>query len=273
MQFVLDMHQLVTLALHHARHWNAGRPRHYFGNFLRADLGAQQTRTIGHVAACFGLGGFLQLRFQLRFQLRQAPVLQFGHLVELAFALQTDDLRPHVVDLFLQVRAALHRGLFRRPDFLQIRILAAQFLDLAFDQLQTPLRGLVLFLLHRLALDLQLDQAAVEPVHHLGLGVNLHLDLGSGFVDQVDRLVRQEAIGNVAMAELRRGDDGRIGNVDPVVQLVLLLQTAQDRDRRFDRRFVDQHFLEAAFERGILLDVLAVFVQRGCAYAMQLAAR
>ena len=35
----------------------------------------------------------------------------------------------------------------------------------------------------------------------------------------------------------------------------------------------DEHFLEAALERGILLDVLAVFVERGGADAVQLAAR
>ncbi len=38
-------------------------------------------------------------------------------------------------------------------------------------------------------------------------------------------------------------------------------------------RLVDQHLLEAALERGVLLDVLAVFVERGRADAMQLAAR
>ena len=39
------------------------------------------------------------------------------------------------------------------------------------------------------------------------------------------------------------------------------------------RRLVDQHLLEAALERGVLLDVLAVFVERGRADAVQLAAR
>jgi hypothetical protein len=39
------------------------------------------------------------------------------------------------------------------------------------------------------------------------------------------------------------------------------------------RRLVHQHLLEAALQRGILLDVLAVFVQRGRADAVQLAAR
>ena len=38
-------------------------------------------------------------------------------------------------------------------------------------------------------------------------------------------------------------------------------------------RLVHQHFLETALERGILLEVLAVFVERGRAHAMQLATR
>ena len=94
-----------------------------------------------------------------------------------------------------------------------------------------------------------------------------------GLVDQVDGLVGQLAVGDVAMRERGRGDDGRVGDVDAVVHFVALLQAAQDRDGVFHRRLVDQHFLEAALERGVLLDVLAVFVERGGAHAMQLAAR
>src|SRR5690606_16637542 len=52
-----------------------------------------------------------------------------------------------------------------------------------------------------------------------------------------------------------------------------LLQAAQDRDRVLDRRLAHEHLLEAALERGVLLDVLAVFVERGRADAVQLAAR
>ena len=75
------------------------------------------------------------------------------------------------------------------------------------------------------------------------------------------------------MRQLRRGDDGRVGDVDAVVDLVALLQAAQDRDRRLDRRLVDQHLLEPALERRVLLDVLAVFVERGRADAVELAPR
>ena len=95
----------------------------------------------------------------------------------------------------------------------------------------------------------------------------------AGLVDQVDGLVGQLAVGDVAMRERGRGDDRRVGDLDAVVHLVALLQAAQDRDGVFDRRLVDQHFLEAPLERGVLLDVLAVLVERGRADAVQLAAR
>ena len=57
------------------------------------------------------------------------------------------------------------------------------------------------------------------------------------------------------------------------MDLVLLLEAAQDRDRLLDGRLVDEDRLEAPRERRVLLDVLAVLVERGGADAMQLAAR
>ena len=57
------------------------------------------------------------------------------------------------------------------------------------------------------------------------------------------------------------------------MNLEALPQPAQDRDRVLDRRLVDQHRLEAALERRVLLDVPAVLVERGGADAVQLAAR
>ena len=57
-----------------------------------------------------------------------------------------------------------------------------------------------------------------------------------------------------------------------MVDLVALLEAAQDRDRVLDGRLADEHGLEAALERGVLLDVLAVLVERGGADGAQLAA-
>jgi hypothetical protein len=159
------------------------------------------------------------------------------------------------------------------PHFLEVRVLALKPADLGLDQFEPLDRRFVLLLLHRLTLDLELDDATVELVHRLRLGVDLHLDARSGLVDQVDCLVGQEAVGDVAVAELGRGNDRRVGDVHTVMQLVALLQSAQDRNGRLDTRLIDQHLLEAALERRILLDVLAVLVERGGADAVQLTAR
>ncbi len=65
----------------------------------------------------------------------------------------------------------------------------------------------------------------------------------------------------------------RVGDLDPVVDFVAFFQSTQYRDGVLHRRLVHQDLLEAALEGGVLLDVLAVLVQRGGADAVQLAAR
>src|SRR6202008_351950 len=50
----------------------------------------------------------------------------------------------------------------------------------------------------------------------------------AGLVDDVDRLVREEPVGDVALRELRRGREGRVRNTDPVMILVLLAKTLED---------------------------------------------
>ena len=73
------------------------------------------------------------------------------------------------------------------------------------------------------------------------------------------------------MREHGRGHQGRVLDPDPVVHLVALLEPPQDGDGVFHGRFADQHRLEAPFESGVLLHVLAVFVQGGRAHHPQLA--
>src|SRR5205814_5674660 len=58
-----------------------------------------------------------------------------------------------------------------------------------------------------------------------------------------------------------------------VVNLVALLEAAQNGDRVLDRRFAHVHGLEAPLEGGVLLDVLAVLVEGGGTHHVQLAAR
>ena len=90
---------------------------------------------------------------------------------------------------------------------------------------------------------------------------------------EVDRLVGELPGGDVAVREHGGRDERGVLDADAVVDLVALLQPAQDRDRVLDRRLADVHLLEAALERGVLLDVLAVLVERRRADEPQLAAR
>ncbi len=57
------------------------------------------------------------------------------------------------------------------------------------------------------------------------------------------------------------------------MRLVLLLEAAQDRNRILDARLIDEDRLEAPLERRVLLDVLAILVERRRADHVQLAAR
>src|SRR6266704_2288042 len=265
-ELVLHREQLVALALHHLRDGNAGRARHDFGDLLRPDLGAEQLRLLLLRRRLLGL-------FQLRFELRDAAVLELGHFLPVAFSLGGLHFELELLQLLFHVLGAGDLRLLRLPHFLQVGVFALELPDLGLDQRQALLRSFVLLFLHRLALDLELDQAPVETVHGLGLGVDFHLDARRRLVDQVDRLVGKEAVGDIAMGELGRGDDGRVGDIYPVVDFVLFLQAAEDGDGRLDRGLVHQNLLKAALERRILLQVFAVFVERGRADTVQLAAR
>ncbi len=91
-------------------------------------------------------------------------------------------------------------------------------------------------------------------------------------VDQVDRLVGQEAVGDVAVRQRRSRDDRAVHDAHAVVHLVLLLEAAQDRDRVFGTRLAHEHRLEPSLECCVLLDVLAILVERRRTDRVQLTA-
>src|SRR5262245_152998 len=92
-------------------------------------------------------------------------------------------------------------------------------------------------------------------------------------VDEVDRLVGQEPIGDIAARLIDRGLDRVLGVLDVMERLVAILDAEQHLDRLALGRRIDLDRLEAALERTILLDVLAVFRRGRGADAANLAAR
>ena len=121
-------------------------------------------------------------------------------------------------------------------------------------------------------LDLQLEDASLDDVDLRRHRVDLDAQLARRLVDEVDRLVGQEAVGEVAVRQHGGGDERRVLDAHAVVHLVALLEAAQDADGVLDARFGHVDLLEAPLERRVLLDVLAVLVERRRADHPQLAA-
>ena len=152
-------------------------------------------------------------------------------------------------------------------------LLLARFAELLLGLLKLLLAGGVLLVAKCLGFDLKLHHPPADLIQFGGHGVVLDAKPRRGLVDQVDRLVRQKAIGDVAVAEHRRRHDRRIGDAHAVVSLVAVLESAKNRDGVFDTGLADDDRLESPFQGRVLLNVLFVFVERGGADGAKLAAR
>ena len=217
------------------------------------------------------VGQPLLLCAQPALELGQAAVAQLGGAVEVVGALGLLDLAAQLLELLAHALEAADRLALGLPLGRHRVGLRAQLRELLAQDLQALLGGGVVLLAQRRLLDLQARDPARDLVELGRHRVDLGADDGAGLVDEVDRLVGQEAVGDVARRQRRRRDERRVLDLHPVVDLEALAQPAQDRDRVLQRRLVDDDRLEAALERGVLLD-RAVLAQRRRADAVQLAA-
>ena len=172
---------------------------------------------------------------------------------------------PHALDLVEQLLLTLPHDPLGRQLLLQPG-------DLRLDLVQPVQRRRRLLAPQPLTGDLELPQRPLDPVDLLRERVDLDAHVARRLVDQVDGLVREEALRDVAVRQPRRGHDGIVRDADTVVRLVALAYAAQDLDGLLDARLVDVDGLEAPGERLVLLDVLPVLVQRRCTHAAELAA-
>src|SRR5579885_3443412 len=225
-------------------------------------------RLVDHPVSLRPLG-----RLQLALEIGDDAVGQLARPAPIALALHDLELGAGVFELLLQLLRARQLVLLGAPLRRQLGRALFELGQLLDEPAEALARSLVLLLLQRLLLDLELDDAAVNLVDRLRLRIDLHPEARGGLVHEVDRLVGQEAVGDVAVRERGGGNDGAIGYAHPVMELVFLLEAAQDRDRVLDRGLGDEDGLKAPRQRRILLDVLAVFIERRRADAMQFAAR
>ena len=92
-----------------------------------------------------------------------------------------------------------------------------------------------------------------------------------GLVDQIDGLVGQVPVGDVAVGEVGCRHQRLIGDRHPVVGLVAVTQPLENLDGVADGGLGDLDRLEAALQGRVLLEVLAVLVEGGGPDGLQLA--
>src|SRR4051794_20047315 len=187
--------------------------------------------------------------------------------------LEHRDAGPHrddVGDLLLADGRPLGVALAPLPLLLELALLVGQLaLGVAEVRGLLELLGLDRGLLGAPRL---LDLLLELPVHGRG-GHRLDAHARGGLVDEVDCLVGQLAVGDVAVRELGGRLERLVGDVHLVVLLVAVPQALEDLHGLVGRRLVDADLLEAALQRGVALQVLAVLVERRRADRLQLAAR
>ena len=99
--------------------------------------------------------------------------------------------------------------------------------------------------------------------HRLGRAIRGDASAGTGLVDEVDGLIGQEAILDVAVGKVRGGLDSTLRIAHMVVLLVARLERGQDLDRVLDARLLDIDGLEAALKGRIFSEVLTELLSRG----------
>ena len=211
-QDFIEAQQLLALPLHQAGDGNPRPPRHDLGDLGFGHLLAQQSALGAVAVAVFGL-------FQAALEIGKAAVLELRRLVEVLAALRFLDTAASLFDLLLQL-AHLPDGAFLLfPLIAHCPGLRLQIGQLRPQRLQPFPAGAVLFFEQGSFLDLQLRRA---PHRLVDLGrhrIDLRAYKGAGLVDEVDRLVGQEAVADVPVREHRGGDQGVVLNPDPVMGL------------------------------------------------------
>ena len=258
----LHLEQLFLFAFEHPVDRHAGPARHDLGDVV----GGHRLVDEQLVALGLDLG-------ELALEIGNDAIGEPAGFGVIALALRRDEIVAGGVELLLELVGGAELVLLGPPAGGQRRRFLLDLGEFGFELRQAILGGRVGLLAQRLLLDLELDDAAIELVELFGLRIDLDAQARGRLVDEVDRLVGEETIGNIAVRQGRRGDDRRIGDPHAVVKFVFFLEPAQDRDRILDRRLGHEDRLETAGECRVLLDMLAIFVERRRADAMQLAAR
>ena len=151
---------------------------------------------------------------------------------------------------------------------LQLQLLAAQLGNAGvalIQQLLGHLHALGGFGGHE-TLPLKADVLQVPLGHHALIDVFiLQVHIGAGLVDQVDGLIRQEAVGNIPLAEQHGLAAHLLRDANAVMLLIIMGDALDDLHAVLNGGLIHRHRLEAPLQSGVLLDMLAVLGEGGSA--------
>src|SRR6266702_3853320 len=136
---------------------------------------------------------------ELLLDFRNAAVGKLAGALIFAFALGVGELDPQMIELGLELLGVRKLVLLGLPARREIGGLLLEHHQFLLEPLVPLLRTGVALFAQRLLLDLEPHDLAIDRIQLLGLGIDLHLESRSRLVDQVDRFVRQRAIGDVAV--------------------------------------------------------------------------
>ena len=196
MELGLEVLELLDLALHHLGHGHARPGAHDLGDLLARDL------LLEHAALRL-LGVECSLGLVIApLQVRDGREAQLGGAGEVTGARGALLLGLGVVNLALEVLHLVDGALLVLPLGLHAVELLARGGDLLAKGLEALLARGVLLLHEGLLLDLHLRELAVHRVDVGGHAVELHAQAARRLVHEVDGLVGQEAVRDVAVGEV-----------------------------------------------------------------------
>ena len=233
---------------------DAGRTDEQEGCRLALGADARAAAADGRADRVYGFVLTDNVRFQAGFHIAQACRLLCRYLGCRNAGPDFDHLSQK---LFVNLRCRLGQQLVQLCLHLQNAAAAGGDLGVGLLLLGAGrgLGQLVKLCLQALKLVLQLG--------NLGQLRRIQIEPRAGFVDQVDGLIWQKTVGDIAFAHLSGTAAHLIGNSNAVEGLVVRADALQNLGGLGNRRLTDIDRLETALERGVLLDILAVLLERG----------
>ena len=196
-KLLLQAEELLHLAFHQLRDRDARPPRDDLGDVFLVDLFLDEPATAPGRQRRFRL-------LQLALEGRQRAVLQLGGAREVARPHGLLDVDLRCLDALAQLPRPLDRRLLALPLLTQGPGVLLQPRQLLLQLPEAIARGGVGLLLQRFALDLQLHHASGDLVELCRHGVDLRPQTRRRLVDEIDGLVGQEPVGDIAVRQ-----DGR----------------------------------------------------------------